>query len=169
MALNSIDEAVVQYEKWLSSGLFPEENLKKIHFFLENILEKKGSKKILPHAPNTNKSQDPKGNESYDSQLENEEFLDISSITITLNEGSLKGKLVEFDVSFQSGNIISVIIPEKDKNLIENLVIGATLNDVQFYSPIAIFKGNGLISAKTRIQAGPKKGNYRMDIKVVST
>ncbi|MBN1932725.1 MAG: hypothetical protein JW786_14065 [Desulfobacterales bacterium] len=168
-ALNLIDEAVVQYEKWLSSGLFPSEHLEKIRFFLENILERKGNKKILPHAPNVKESQDSIGNESYDSRFEDEEFLDISSITISLDKGPLKGKLVEFDVSFQSANIISVIIPEKDKKLIENLVIGATLNNIQFYSPIAIFKGNGVISAKTRIQSGPKKGNYRMDIKVVST
>ncbi len=53
--------------------------------------------------------------------------------------------------------MISLLISDKEKELIENLKVGVTLNDIQFYSPIAIFKGKGIVSAKTKIESGPKR------------
>jgi len=75
---------------------------------------------------------------------------------------------VELDVSFQSGNVISLIVSSKDEHLIENLKVGVRLDDVHFYSPVAIFRGSGVVSAKTQIKSGPKKGDYSLDIKIES-
>ena len=100
---------------------------------------------------------------------EEQEFIDISSIGITLDHGPEKGRVVELDVSFQSGNMINLIISSKDKAMIENFKAGDKLNDIQFYSPIAIFKGSGIVSANTQIDSGPKQGDYRLEIKILST
>jgi tetratricopeptide (TPR) repeat protein len=98
-----------------------------------------------------------------------QEFIDISSIGITLDHGPEKGRVVELDVSFQSGNMINLIISSKDKAMIENFKAGDKLNGIQFYSPIAIFKGSGIVSANTQIDSGPKQGDYRLEIKILST
>jgi len=100
---------------------------------------------------------------------EEQDFIDISSIGITLDHGPEKGRVVELDVSFQSGNMINLVISSKDKTIIENFKAGDKLNDIQFYSPIAIFKGSGIVSANTQIDSGPKQGDYRLEIKILST
>jgi hypothetical protein len=167
LALNLTENAVSQYKQWLSSGLFPAEDLGKVRFFLENVLEKKGHHVDLPHGE-TPAEENLTEYSFENSQMPEEEFLDISSVTITLDNGPQEGKIIEFDVSFQSGNVISLLISNKDKDLIENLKVGVTLNNIQFYSPIAIFKGRGVVSAKTKIESGPKRGDYSLDIKIVS-
>ena len=98
-----------------------------------------------------------------------QEFIDISSIGIALDHGPEKGRVVELDVSFQSGNLINLIISSKDKTMIENFKAGDKLNGIQFYSPIAIFKGSGIVSANTQIDSGPRQGDYRLEIKILST
>lgn len=167
LALNLTEDAIRQYEQWLKSGLFPAEDLGKVRFFLENVLEKKGHPVTLPHGEE-HAEENIAGYDFEPSQMAEDEFLDISSVTITLNDASGGGKIIEFDVSFQSGNVISLLISDKEKELIENLKVGVTLNDIQFYSPIAIFKGKGIVSAKTKIESGPKRGDYSLDIKIVS-
>ena len=55
-----------------------------------------------------------------------------------------------------------------DKLLIESLKVGVRLDDMDFYSPIAIFKGSGVVETNTRIETGPKRGDYSLDIKIHS-
>jgi hypothetical protein len=107
-------------------------------------------------------------NELGESENEDDEFMDISSIGITLDTGSEKKRMIDLDVSFQQGNEINLIISSKNKDLIDNLKVGFRLNDVQFYSPFAIFTGSGIVSAKTQIGFGPKQGDYSLDITVIN-
>ncbi len=95
-----------------------------------------------------------------------EDLIDISSVEITLDEGSQKGETVELDVSFQSGNVINLLISSNDKHLIETLKAGVKLNKLQFYSPIAMFTGKGIVSASSKIESGPKQGDYSLDIRI---
>jgi len=105
---------------------------------------------------------------TVDNQQE-EEFLDISSIGILFHSGPGKGKVVEFDVNFQSENLLSLIISKKEEKLIEDLIVDVKLDDIQFYSPIAIFNGSGIVTAKSQIKSGPKRGDFCLDIKITST
>jgi hypothetical protein len=77
--------------------------------------------------------------------------------------------MVELNVSFQSGNVISLLISHADKDLIKLFNEGDTLKDVQFYSPIAMFEGSAIVCAKNQIESGPRRGDYSIDLKVVST
>jgi len=81
----------------------------------------------------------------------------------------MKGEVIELEVSFQTGNVISVLLSARDTNLIDSLNPGDQLNDMQFYSPIAIFQGTGVVNAKTGIKVGPRKGDFSVDIKVSSS
>jgi hypothetical protein len=90
-------------------------------------------------------------------------------VGISFESGPKKGEVVELDVSFQTGNVISVLLSSREKELIESLSPGDKLNDMQFYSPIAIFQGTGVVNAKTAIKVGPRKGDFSIDIKVSSS
>jgi hypothetical protein len=49
------------------------------------------------------------------------------------------------------------------------LKVGTKLNDIEFYSPFAMFKGAGIVTSNTKIATGPKRGDFSLDIKVTST
>lgn len=179
---SSAEGAVSQYKEWLAQGLFTPGQLEKIRFFLENLLKEKGIESKLPAAKEkkavikeeiaAEKAPDKAAPaakplvEIPESEKEEEEFLDISSVGIILETGTKKSPEIVLDVSFQSGNMVSLIVPVREKLLIENMKAGVKLNNVRFYSPIAILNGSGVVSAFTRIGSGPKMGNYSLDLKI---
>jgi tetratricopeptide (TPR) repeat protein len=157
MALSATDDAIDQYNTWITNDLFRNDQLEKVRFFLNSNLEKKGIKKALPELKKTPKP------EATDLDENEEDIPDITSIVI----GSDKGKVIELDVSFQTENIVNVIISGNEYKRIKNLKVGFKINDIQFFSPIAMFKGSGIVSSITNISSGPKNGNYSLEIKLV--
>jgi len=161
LEMGSVDHANQQLGEWQENEqIFSSDQLDKINVFYNDVLDKKGLKKETPLTEE--QSYSPEDEEA------DEEFLDISAVAIAFDNGPNKGEQVELDVSFQSGNVISLIVSSKDEHLIENLKVGVRLDDVHFYSPVAIFRGSGVVSAKTQIKSGPKKGDYSLDIKIES-
>ena len=161
--LSAYDKAFDTYQKWESEKKFSPKALAGIRRLLENLLIKKGVQKPLPKItieegketpPNMAPGQKP------------EEMLDIGSVLVNFDQGPLKGKPVEFDVNFQTGNTVSLLIESKEKKLFDTLDVGFRLKEVQYRSSVAIFRGTGVISAKIMIHEGPKQGNYHVDIKV---
>ncbi len=183
MALSSPDAAIAQYEQWLADAVFVPNQVDKIRVFFEGMLEKEGVATSLPASAKPAEEPEleietsevaPEVLEPVIEGLELEEddadeVLDINSIGITMEKGPREGEMVEFSVSFQSGNVISLLISGKDKSFLDVLKPGTKLTDVQYYSPIAIFNGTGMVSAVTEIKTGPRQGDYSVDIKVEST
>ncbi len=179
-ANSSVDGALSQYEQWLKSGIFHEEQIEKIRFFLENLLKDKGIERELPLADIPGEKAVPEKATFEKSvfekapithipeqeEAEEDEFLDINSVGIEITDGPQKGKEVVLDVAFQSGKSVSLIVPGREKALIETFKVGLKLNNVQFYSPIAILNGSGVVSAFTKISSGPKMGSYSLDLKI---
>ena len=158
--LNSEDAAADQYEDWVSKGDFLPAQLEKVRLFLVEILKSKGIQRDLTSVSIKEELvQEPE---------EEEDFIDISSIGIYFNFGPAKGKVVEFDVNFQSGNMLSLIISKNDAKTIEPMQEGDALKELQFFSPIAMFNGSGIVSAKSQIKSGPKQGDFCLDIKITS-
>ncbi len=162
LTLESKDDALNQFAEWESSDLFSPEQLEKIRVLFNDMLEKKGM------AASQVNEQAEEAAAEIDEQDDEEEILDISAVAITFDSGPNKGEQFELDVSFQSGNIISLIISSNDEVLVESLKVGVKLEEVHFYSPIAIFRGSGVVSAMTQIKSGPKKGDFSLDIKIES-
>ncbi len=162
LALSSPNEAIDQYERWLSGNVLSEELLEKIRRFLQDILEQKGVKVRLPKIDRFAPT-----NQDADAAKEGD-VLDISTVGVKMIDGPRKGRMVEFDVTFQTGDVISVVISSNEKDLIDSLNRGIVLPEMQFYSPIAIFKGKGVVAGKTKIRSGPKQGDYMLDIKIES-
>jgi len=158
--LVSEDAAADQYENWVAEGNFPANQLEKIRVFLLEILKNKGLQRELTAVSVKE--------EVVQEAEEEDELIDISSIGIYFNAGPAKGKIVEFDVNFQSGNMLSLIVSKKDAGTIESLNVDDTLSDLQFFSPIAMFNGSGVVAAKSQIKSGPKQGDFCLDIKITS-
>lgn len=172
MAIGSVDEAVDQYHQWLSGDLFTSSQLESIRSYLQPILDRKGidTSLTLPEGGGDEaEAAAESGGIEFSMPEAEEDILDITSIGITFTSGSHKGKMVEFDVNFQSGAMLSLIISKNDLGLIEDLNNGDRLDDVQFYSPIAMFKGTAVVANKTQINTGPKRGDFCLDVKVTST
>lgn len=166
MALSSPDEAVAQYEQWISDDRFSTIQMDNLNVFLVNILKKEGiEKKLIKRNP-------PKGNTGVvwvkGPQLETDDTLDINSIGITIYREPQKGQVVEFKVKFQLGNMVSLLISFRDKELIDIFKAGELISDIQYYSTAALFNAAGLVTSVKEIKIGPLRGDYCVDIKIVS-
>ena len=177
---DNIDGGIEQFQKWLEGDILSKDQLEKVRLFFQNIIDKKGLDIEVPDAAVAAADSEPELHleleeeeeeiEPVDEETgEEEEILDINSVGITFEAGPKKGETIELEVSFQTGNIISVLLNARDKELIDSLIPGDKLNEMQFYSPIAIFQGTGVVNAKTAIKVGPRKGDYSVDIKVSSS
>jgi len=164
MAMSDGQEAGVEYGQWMQSGLFSRRQLEHLRAFLHNLMEQKGIDATLPQPSEDTPTTEPT---VAADEIDEEEILDISSIVIHFDSGPYSGKQLELDVSFQTGNVISLLISSHEKEIIDNLTVGVKLENLQFFSPIAIFRGSGVISAKNKIDAGPKQGDYSLDIKII--
>ncbi len=159
IAVSSLDSALSQYEEWLYSDFFPSDQLAKVHFFIKGILKRKGINRTIERREAATADKEI--------ETEDETVLDIISVLITLDEGAEKGEGLALDVSSQNGSNISVIVSDQYQGFIDNLDVGSKLDDVQFFSPLAVLRGSGIVSGKTLINSGQKKGSYSIVIKML--
>ena len=160
MALKTPDGAVAQFRKWISAGTISDEELSSVRGFLQQALRKEGLETTLPEIrPAPGAVLKPK-------KKEEPVLLDISGITVNFEVGPLRGQSVDFDVDFQSANTVSVIISVNQRDLAEVLAPGTRLSSMQCYSPITVFRSNGVVSGKATIKQGPRKGDYMVDITI---
>ncbi len=170
LTTSATEEAVNIYHQWHSEDLFQPNQLELVRVYLNDALQNKGVEVSLPTPVGVEDTAAQSPEPSVQASEENEEeFLDITSIGITFESGPRKGKMVEFDVNFQSGNMLSLIISKQEQDMIEDLKAGMELKEIQFYSPIAIFNGAGVVASKTKIKSGPKQGDHCLDIRIKSS
>jgi hypothetical protein len=159
---SAYDRALAAFEGWARENKFSAEELDGIRTLLEHQLIKKGIQKPVPNVTLVEPGETDGGIDAEKPKA----MLDIGSVLINFDQGPLKGKPIEFDVNFQTGNTVSLLIESKEKKLLDDLSVGFKLRDVLFRSSVAIFRGSGVVSAKIMIHEGPQKGDYHMDIKV---
>jgi tetratricopeptide (TPR) repeat protein len=159
MAISSPDEAIAQFTQWVSRDTFSRSDLEYIRTFLENTLEKQGIKVDLPKV-------DEAPAEEGKPEEKEVDIIDISSVGVQLANGPRKGETVEFEVTFQLGNKISIIIPAQQKDLADAFKTGLRLPEIQCFSPIAIFNARGTVSGLRIITSGPRRGDHALDITI---
>jgi tetratricopeptide (TPR) repeat protein len=159
IGLSDLDSAITLYRQWHSSGDFPVEELRKIHSFL---IDKLQQMEIDENLPEPERKPDVEEEEAIE-----EEFVDILSVKIPLDDGSGKRTGIKLDVSFQKGNMFSVIIPRKNQTMIDGLKAGLKIEDIRFYSPAVVFMDSCMVSAIEEIASGPKKGDYTMVMEIL--
>ena len=156
--LESPEEAIADFKHWLDRGRFPKRHLKNLREFLVTLLEKHEIKADLPEVIGTATE---KGDERS-----KDEVLDISLVTLQLEDGPRRGDLAEFDVSFQTGNTVSFSVPAERQDLVEAFKPGTRLQNLQCYTVVAVFSGSGVVSGKTKIVSGPNEGDYALDVTI---
>ena len=159
MAISSPDAAIEQFTQWVSRDAFSRSDLKYIRTFLENTLEKQGIKVDLPKV-------DEAPAEEGQPEEKEVDIIDISSVSVQLANGLRKGETVEFEVTFQLGNKISIIIPAQQKDLVDAFKTGLRLSEMQCFSPLAIFNARGIVSGLRIITSGPRRGDHALDITI---
>ena len=163
--LSSINGAITEFEQWISEGALNPEHLTNLRAFLSEILEKEGIQADLPVIPVTAPKEEIRP-PAPKAPLAEEDIIDINLVSMKLVEGPRKGEVVEFDVTFQAGNTVSFTVPSDDEDLLEALKPGKRLTHMQCYSMLAVFNGSGVVSGKTRITSGPKRGDYTLDVTI---
>jgi len=159
IALSLPGAAIAEYRDWVSSGLLTQQELKYIQGFLSVSLRKRGFHIRVP---------DPEeGFPDFNGYSEKEEeFLEVSTLSLQLKEGPLKGHALDLDVASQTGSVVSVVLAPDPKELVDSFRLGKRFPDMQFYSPITVFRGTGVVSRKFRIEEGPRRGHYLVDITI---
>ena len=87
----------------------------------------------------------------------------ISSIGVPV-----KGGMTDLPVNLQTGSIVNLIVPANNKLVIEKLKKGAQIEGAKLNSPISVNTGNCIVVSVARIDMGPKKGDYSIDLKIES-
>ncbi len=169
ITLERYEDAVKQYQNWFSENFFSGEALLQIYRLLRDILEKKGFDAVLPN-PEEKETAGGAGDQIVpepEPGIGENEILDISSVGIPICEEQNRAKTFEYDVSFQSGSVINLLVSDRDKSFL-NAIQPGTVLQAQFYSPIAMFEGKAVVTSVSRIESGPKTGHYSVDIKIQS-
>lgn len=185
LELDDADRATAVFQAWQADSRFVPQQLEKIRFFANQRLTKAGRQALpigtesvetesdaLPPEPLSmvEETADPiQAPPPIDpgELASDEDVLDISSIGIRIENGPLEGNYFELDISFQSGNSLNLILPKAEQELIDHLEVGTKLENIQFFSPIAILNGSGVVTSKNMIRSGPKEGNYSLDIAIL--
>jgi tetratricopeptide (TPR) repeat protein len=160
MARTSIEDAVAQFQKWQSTDIFTQNQLVTIRLFLEVFRFDNFKDNISLQLKN------PEHVEEL--EITDGEIPDICSMIITLDKGHLKGVTFILDVRFQIGNVITLFIEEHKEELLESFEVGKSIDNLQFNTTIAVFKGKGVVAEKIRMDSGSREGDYRVDIQVTS-
>jgi len=156
ISLEAYDEGIEEFQSWSAGGDFDPAQLENLRIFFQGILDKRGIDRTVTMVDAATMDFDGEiemmGLDSGDaSEIDEDELLDISSIGIFMDDGPQQGELVEFDVSFQSGNEVSLLVQNRDRALVQHLSVGTKLSSIEFYSPFAMFKGSGVITSNTKI------------------
>ena len=130
--LDAPEGAVDQFTEWIGGDRFSLEDKNHIRTFMVSIFESRGITASIPEI------QEEAPSAASDSSSAEDE-LDIASVTITVDSGPKKGGSAEFEVSLQSGNTISIIIPAAEKILVQFFKHGMRLSEIQCFSPIGFF------------------------------
>ena len=150
--------AVAQFKDWSASQTLAKEDLRYVRRFLEEALHEKDFKEHLPsllgEAPARAK------NDTRDDDLK------ISAIRIHFTAGPFQGESIERDVICQLGNLVSIVIPERRRDVANAFRIGSRLDRVQCYSPITVFMGQGIVAKKSKVERGPQQGDHIVDISI---
>jgi hypothetical protein len=184
IGLSSVKKAVALYLKLYESGSFPPEELGRVRHFLHSVLKMKGISKELP-APETilklppKKKQNtppaarpvekPKPTPPEPEEIVLEPSLDILSVTLNYPDAKKEKKTIVLDINFQRKNLISMIVPKGNKDLLAYLKPAMRIENLQLSSTDVIFIDDGIVHGLSEIRVGEKQGDYTLTIKLEST
>jgi tetratricopeptide (TPR) repeat protein len=161
LTLGSPEAGIAQFAQWVSGKELPSADLEYLRGYLKSALDRKGIQTDLPRLEEAPAAEGPE-------EEKEDEGIAISSVRLTLPAGPRKGEVVEYDVTFQSGNSVSILIPSAQREVADAFKAGSRVEDVQCYSAMGVFNGRGTVTAKSTISSGPKRGDFTLDLTIDS-
>ncbi|MBN1106502.1 MAG: hypothetical protein JXL84_24070 [Deltaproteobacteria bacterium] len=155
LSLHSPEAAIARLRKWEGRNGLSIEEVGYLREFLESELAERGIHVELPRPATTPKEPHRKRAPSGP---------EITTVTIDFEDGALKDQSVELKVTFQFGNVLSIIVSAHEKGLLENMQVGKRFRRMGFYSSMAFFRGSGSITSRNMIKHGPRQGDILFDI-----
>jgi hypothetical protein len=156
LTLSSPESVISRFSQWIAKGLFSAPEIQHLREFLYSEFKQRGFE--LDLSPMAEASSASGRREEADPQ--------VSTITIDFECGPLKGQSTELNVTFQFGNVLSVLVSALRRDLVEALKPGARIPRIGFFSPMAFFRGVGIVASSSRIKHGPRQGDYLIDITI---
>ncbi len=150
----------IHLDEWADDERFSSDEIEAVRQSFQSMLNEAGLEINSP-PPGPIEQVEP------DSEIDDEDILDISAIRLELPKGPQKDDQIEFDVNFQHGGQINLIVSQKEKGIIDSLDAGDLIHGVMFYSPVAIFSGTVYVLTKKPIGAGPKRGDFSVNLKII--
>jgi hypothetical protein len=227
MAMRALHDPVLQFQKWVTTGFFEQEELSELRTFLERTygLSVTGQETVpttqaaatAPPAPGVNHSPQPKSPPVEENSFDpyEDEYVDVLGAVASnsaptkaapptdgpdgyvdmIGEGKKKptlryediegdatedyvdyissvgipvagGETTTIPVNLQTGSVANLIIPAEQKMVIEKMKKGARIEGAELNSPISTNTGTCTVVSVARIDMGPKKGDYSVDLKI---
>lgn len=148
------------YGQWRSDARFSENEIEELGKMLGELLESPGAEE----SPAADAEDQP---QEQATEIDDDDILDISAVSFQLPCGPRQGEKVEIEVNFQTGRRLNLIVPKQGRDIFNSLETGAKIHGVVFYSSVAIFSGMVSVASKKEISAGPKQGDYSMDLEIL--
>jgi hypothetical protein len=162
LSISSLPAAIAEFEQWVSGKILSEEDLQHIRAFLQDVLDKEGIQMELPTLSDSDKPAEKALEKRSPPKREKGPF-DITTVIFEWEWGSDKIGPMEFSDPLQSGNNMSIVVSPHEAKVFKP---GKRLMNVQFYTPIAVFRSTVAIKGQTQIDQGPKQGHYRLDFAI---
>lgn len=162
LSISSLPAAIAEFEQWVSGKILSQEDLQHIRAFLQDVLDKEGIQMELPSLSDADKPVEEALEKKSQSEQERGPF-DITTVIFEWEWGSDKIGPMEFSDPLQSGNNMSIVVSPHEAKVFKP---GKRLMNVQFYTPIAVFRSTVAIKGQTQIDQGPKQGHYRLDFAI---
>lgn len=116
----------------------------------------------------TNQDPDESDPAEPESDLRDNDVLDITAVRIHLPKGPGEGRKVKLSVNFQHGTNLNVVVPRSQPEIAQALQAGDFIKEVRFYSPAAIFSGTIYVALTRQIHFGPQNGDTSINLKILS-
>jgi tetratricopeptide (TPR) repeat protein len=162
LSLGKHEDAVSQFEAWISEGTFSGGDLGRLRDFLQDILGRDGIEVDLPYVEDTESGEEAMP--AVEVGTPKQDVPELLSIRLISSDKDPKKRLRDFDVRFQLGSSVTIDIERSDGDLLTLLKPGAHLSKIQCYTSYYLFIASGTVSGRDEVIAGPKKGDYSIVI-----
>ena len=161
IAVGSTGMAARQYHQWLENEEIPAEDLEELRIFLEGIFRRKGSEEKL--------ARPAVGEDAEKIAADGDDPFDVMAVMLPIQSENLQADPPAFDVTSQSSGLVSFIVPAAEKAVVAHLKPGARIQNVNFFTPEALFSEDCVVSTRLRIDEGRRRGDFSVTMRLLET
>lgn len=157
-------KAVNLFTRWRNSGLMGPEQMADLRRFFQALSEESGLHLEIPDAEE--KKPAPVQPNEPSSQLGSRQYDAFQSLCVRLPTENQRHRLREFDIRSQSGDVVSLLVSNEEKGVVEGFRKGTVLDSVQCFSANAMFSGKATVIDAVEISSGAMAGHFSIDIRI---